>query len=222
MASIIQALKKVQFTATKPLVKLASGERLPLSAQEQERVPPGQFVTDRFPVLHRETKDEIPAAEAISAWTLTVDGEVNESITLSLDDLKKMPHTALVADMHCVTSWTRFDNRWHGVRVRDVLERAGVSEHAAFLTQTARSGHTTSTPLADMLADDALLAWQHDGKPLPLEHGGPLRVVLPRKYAYKGVKWVTRLTLTKKEDLGFWERHGYSQTADPWTNDRYS
>jgi DMSO/TMAO reductase YedYZ molybdopterin-dependent catalytic subunit len=222
MATIGQALKKISFALNKPLVKLTSGGQVPLTENEAKRLPPGQFATERFSTLHHESPDELPKQRDIDNWKIIVDGEVEKPLSLTLVDLRKMAIADLTSDFHCVTSWSRFDNKWKGVRVRDVLALAQPKKAGKFVTQTAFSGHTTSTPIAELLDDDALIAWEQEGKPLALEHGAPLRIVLPKKYAYKGVKWLTRLTVTKDEELGFWEVRGYSQSADPWKNDRYS
>jgi DMSO/TMAO reductase YedYZ molybdopterin-dependent catalytic subunit len=219
MATITQAAKKVAFNLTRPLVKIIEGgKQVPLSPDEAKRIPPGQFATDRFNVLHHETR--MPTAKDIEHWTLTIDGEVEKPLVLTLAQLKQLPNTTITADFHCVTSWSRLDNKWTGVKVKDVLILA--KPKGGFVTQTAFSGHTTSTPLADLLTNEALIVWEQEGKPLTEEHGAPLRIILPKKYAYKGVKWLTKLTVTSKEELGFWEVRGYSQTADPWKNDRYS
>lgn len=221
MATITQALKKVSFSMTKPLVKLVEGgKKVPLTNDEVDRVPPGQFATDRFGTLHHESASEIPTAKDIEQWIITIDGAVERPVTLTLAELKKLPNTALNADFHCVTSWTRLDNKWKGVKVKEVLALA--KPKGRFVTQTAFSGHTTSTTLADLLDDNVLIAWEQEGKPLTAMHGAPLRIILPKKYAYKGVKWLTKLTVTTEEELGFWETRGYSQTADPLKNDRYS
>ena len=222
MATIGQALKKVSFALNKPLVKLMNGGQVPLTEEEGKRLPPGQFATDVFSTLHHESPDEIPKRWDIDNWRLVIDGEVENPLTLTVIDLRKLPNIALTSDFHCVTSWSRFDNKWKGVRIKDVLALAKPKKSGKFVTQTAFSGHTTSTPMADIIDDNVIIAWEQEGKPLTTAHGAPLRIVLPKKYAYKGVKWLTKLTVTKEEDLGFWEVRGYSQTADPFKNDRYS
>jgi DMSO/TMAO reductase YedYZ molybdopterin-dependent catalytic subunit len=222
MATIGQALRKVSFALNRPLVKLTAGGQVPLSEEEAKRLPPGQFATDRFSTLHHESPDEIPKQWDIDNWKIKIDGEVEHPVTLSLVDLRKLPHVDLTSDFHCVTSWSRFDNKWRGVRVKDVLALARPKKTGKFVTQTAFSGHTTSTPIADILEDNVIIAWEQEGKPLAPEHGAPVRIVLPKKYAYKGVKWLKQLTVTKEEELGFWEVRGYSQTADPLKDDRYS
>ena len=220
MATITQALKKVSFALTKPIVKIVGGKKVTISQDEAARVPPGQFATDRFSTLHHETASEMPTQWDIDNWTLTVDGDVEHPLQLTLAELKKLPNTTITSDFHCVTSWTRLDNQWRGVKVKDILALA--MPKSGFVTQTAFSGHTTSTPINDLTDDHVLIAWEQEGKPLAPEHGAPLRIVLPKKYAYKGVKWLKKLTVTSREELGFWEVRGYSQTADPWQNDRYS
>lgn len=216
MASITQAMKKISFSLTKPLVKLVDGKKIPLTENETKRLPPGQYATESFLTLHHETS--FPTAHDIANWKLVIDGEVKKPISMTLAELKKLPEADITSDFHCVTSWTRFDNKWKGVRVSDVLKLAHPT--AKYVTQTAFGGHTTSTPIEDL--DEAYIVWEQEGKPLTLEHGAPIRVILPKKYAYKGVKWLNKLTVTKEEELGFWEVRGYSQTADPWKNDRYS
>jgi DMSO/TMAO reductase YedYZ molybdopterin-dependent catalytic subunit len=219
MATIGQAIKKVAFSLNKPLVKLMSGgKQVPLTEAEAKRLPPGQYATDNFLTLHREGKEEMPTEKDILSWKLIIDGAVEKPITLTLVELKKLPTLDITADFHCVTSWSRFDNKWKGARVKDILALA--KPKGRFVTQTAFSGHTTSTPIDDL--ENAFVVWEQEGKPLTLEHGAPIRIVLPEKYAYKGVKWLTKLTVTEKEELGYWEKHGYSQKAGIWKNDRYS
>ena len=221
MATITQALKKIAFNTTKPLVKLMSGgKKEPLKEEEIKRLPPGQFATDVFQTLHHESPSEMPTEKDIKNWKLVVDGEVEKPITLTLAQLKELPNVQLTSDFHCVTSWTRFDNNWRGVRVKDVLLLA--KPKGKFVTQTAFSGHTTSTPIEELMDENVIIAWEQENAPLLPERGAPLRIILPKRYAYKGVKWLNRLTVTRTEELGFWEVRGYSQSADPWKNDRYS
>jgi DMSO/TMAO reductase YedYZ molybdopterin-dependent catalytic subunit len=182
-----------------------------------DRLPPGQYFTKRFPVLH---VGDVPSAD-MANWDLRVFGLVRVPLTLGWDELRSMPPTELVTDIHCVTKWSKFDTRWEGVRVRDLLERAGIDERATTLVAHAEYGYTTNVPLADALGDDVLVAWSYDGAPLEPEHGGPLRLVVAKLYFWKSAKWLRGLELVDHDEPGFWERNGYNNDGDPWREQRY-
>ncbi len=182
-----------------------------------DRLPPGQYFTERYPVLH---VGDVPSVD-LSTWTLRVFGQVARELELSWDDLHAFEVVEVVADIHCVTKWSKFDTRWQGVRVRDVLDNAGVDRSATHLVQHAEYGYTTNTPLSDALADNVLLAWSFGGEPLAPEQGGPLRMVLPRLYFWKSAKWLRGLELLDHDEPGFWERNGYHNVGDPWREQRY-
>lgn len=183
-----------------------------------DRLPPGQKLTTGFPVLDLGVQPNIPLPE----WTLTLDGEVEKPVTLSWADFNALPQVEDVSDFHCVTTWSKFDCRWHGVAFTTLYELAQPKPAARFVYFTSNDGYSTNVPLEQCLDDDVLVATSFDGAPLPLEHGGPARVIVPKLYAWKGAKFVKGITFLTEDKLGFWEVRGYSNTADPWTEDRYS
>jgi DMSO/TMAO reductase YedYZ molybdopterin-dependent catalytic subunit len=182
-----------------------------------DRLPPGQYYTKRFPVLH---VGDVPRYD-MTEWDLRVFGLGRDPLTLSWDELRALPSTEVVTDIHCVTKWSKFDTRWEGVRVREVLERAGVEPRVSTLVAHAEYGYSANVPLRDVLADDALLAWGYDGADLPPEHGGPLRLLIPSLYFWKSAKWLRGLELVDHDEPGFWERNGYHNDGDPWREQRY-
>jgi len=181
------------------------------------RLPPGQYSTERFPVLHVGDVPEFAPGE----WTLTIDGLVNRPFTLDLDELRSLPATTVTVDIHCVTKWSRFDMEWTGVRVRDLFARAGVSPQATHVLEHAEHGYTTNVPLADITTDDALVAYAYDGHDIEGEHGGPVRIVIPHLYFWKSAKWVRRLELLDHDQPGFWEQNGYHMYGDPFREQRF-
>jgi len=184
---------------------------------KEQRIPPGQTVTSRFPVLHVGSVPEFDGEK----WDFAVDGLVANPVTLTYDELLKLPSTVSTSDFHCVTGWSRLDNKWEGVTFKAICALVNPLKQARFVTVVAEGEYTTSLPLEDLLDDDVLLAYRLDGKPLDSEHGGPLRLIVPKKYAYKSAKWVRKLRFTAKQELGYWEKRGYSNTADPWKQERY-
>jgi DMSO/TMAO reductase YedYZ molybdopterin-dependent catalytic subunit len=182
-----------------------------------DRLPPGQYFTERYPVLH---VGDVPTVD-ISTWTLRVFGLVEHELELSWDQLREFPNVEVVVDIHCVTKWSKFDMHWTGAQVRDVFDAAGVKPNATHVVQHAEFGYTTNTPLAEMLAENAIIAWAVDGAPLPAEHGGPVRMVIPRLYFWKSAKWLRELELLDHDQPGFWERNGYHNIGDPWLEQRY-
>jgi DMSO/TMAO reductase YedYZ molybdopterin-dependent catalytic subunit len=183
-----------------------------------DRLPPGQHETDKFPVL---SKGGTPAVDR-SGWTFEVWGAVDEELSLSLDAFQDLPSESQQQDFHCVTGWSRFDCVFTGVPFPALAERVGVHEEAEHVMFHAHDGYTTNLPLADCLREEVLFAWEFDNDPLPADHGGPVRVVTPHKYAYKGGKWVFGVEFLTEYEPGFWEQRGYSDTANPWAEERYS
>ncbi len=142
---------------------------------------------------------------------------------LTWERFTALPAAAVAADFHCVTGWSKFDNRWEGVRFRTVADVVRPTPAARYVVFTCGdAGYTTNLPLDVLLDDDVLLAYRHDGRSLPIEHGGPMRLVVPKRYGWKSAKWVRQLTFLERDEPGYWEVRGYSNTADPWTEDRYS
>ena len=165
----------------------------------------------------------------MSSWRLEIAGDVHNPTTLTWDDFMALPQVDDVSDFHCVTTWSRFDNHWRGVRMRDLAELVVPDERVRFVLFTGSDvepgtdvPYTTNLPLARATEDDVLLVHTWEGQPLPREHGGPVRVITPKLYAWKGTKWVRRIEFLPQDQRGFWELRGYSNSAEPWFNDRYS
>ena len=185
---------------------------------QRSRIPPGQHETRGFPVLHVGEAPEFDAA----TWRLEVEGLVENPLSLPHEEVRALPRVVSVSDFHCVTGWSRLDARWEGVPFRELIARARPLPQARYATIECDGGYSTSLPLEELIADDVLLAYRLDGQELAPEHGHPLRLVVPAKYAYKAAKWARRVRLTERQELGYWELRRYSNTADPWTQDRYS
>ena len=182
------------------------------------RLPPGQYWTERFPVLH---EGEVPDYGDLSGWTLRVYGHVEEEYTLSWDEVLALPAIEVTEDIHCVTKWTLLDTVWKGVPMRDLIERARPRPGAAHVVEHAEGGYTTNVPLPDLLRS-GLLAYEFGGRPLDPEHGYPARVVVPHLYFWKSAKWVRAIEITVEDRPGFWEVNGYHNYADPFREQRYS
>jgi DMSO/TMAO reductase YedYZ molybdopterin-dependent catalytic subunit len=183
------------------------------------RLPPGQYTTERFPVLH---VGDVPTyADDLADWDLRIFGAVERPYVLTWPELLALPAIEVTQDIHCVTKWTMLDTVWKGVPVRDLLERAGLRPAAAHLVEHAENGYTTNVPLADVL-DSGLLAYEFGGSPLDPVHGYPARVVIPHLYFWKSAKWVRGLEVTEEDRPGFWETNGYHNYADPFREQRYS
>ena len=182
-----------------------------------DRLPPGQYLTDRFPVLH---VGDVPTYGP-GEWDLTLTGLVDNPFVIGLDELKDMPAVTLTFDIHCVTKWSKFDTSWTGVRVRDLLEQAGVQAGATHVLEHAEFGYTTNLPLADITTDDAIIAYAYEGEEIEPIHGGPVRVVVPHLYFWKSAKWLRALELRSDDKAGFWERNGYHMYGDPFREQRH-
>jgi DMSO/TMAO reductase YedYZ molybdopterin-dependent catalytic subunit len=183
-----------------------------------ERLPPGQRKTDRFPVL---SKSGTPSWDPDS-WTFEVWGAVENELTLDWESFRELPSETQIQDFHCVTGWSKFDCSFTGVTFPTLADRAGVTDDAVHVLFHAMDDYTTNLPLEACLRDEVLFAYEYDGESLPPDHGGPLRVVTPHRYAYKGAKWVSGVEFLTEPRRGYWERRGYSNTADPWNEERYS
>jgi DMSO/TMAO reductase YedYZ molybdopterin-dependent catalytic subunit len=193
-----------------------------------ERLPPRQALTRKWPVLHY---GEVPPFDP-AAWDFTVFGPplVKKVVRFTWDEFRSLPRVKVLADMHCVTRWSKLDNLWEGVSTREVLSKVRVSPRVRFVMvhceppEPGDPPFTTNLPLADFLGDDCLFAWSHGGQPLEPDHGYPLRLVVPRLYAWKSAKWVRGVELIERDRAGFWERHengGYHMRGDPWTESRF-
>ena len=184
---------------------------------DPRRVPPGQYLTSRFPVL---TYGRNPKYD-LASWSLSIDGAVEKPYALSWDELMGMDQVEITTDIHCVTRWSKLDTTWRGVPVRDLFERAGLKPEAAFVMAYSDGGYTTNLPLPVVLDDDVLLAHTYAGQPLAHEHGGPLRLLVPKRYFWKSAKFLRRLEVMTEDRMGFWELNGYHNDADPWQEQRH-
>ncbi len=189
-------------------------------ARRGERVPPGQSRTRKWPVLDASGPPRID----LEKWRFRLAGLVAHPLEWNWEEFQKLPRIKVFADFHCVTRWSRLGNLWEGVATRELIARAGgaLPEARYVLVHGYDQGWTTNLPLADFLAEDALVALTHDGEPLPIEHGGPARLIVPRLYAWKSAKWIAGVELLEKDRAGFWERNGYHTRGDPWREERFS
>jgi DMSO/TMAO reductase YedYZ molybdopterin-dependent catalytic subunit len=189
-----------------------------LTEEERGRVPPGQYVTEKWPVLHYGS---VPRVD-LTTWDFRVWGEVDAPFTFGWAEFKQMPRKSLRTDIHCVTRWSRLDIDFSGVPIQHILERASLRSSARYVLAHCEQGYTANLPL-DVLDDgDVLLADEGDGAPLAPEHGHPLRLVVPKRYFWKSAKWIRGLQFLPEDRLGFWERYGYHNDADPWKEERFS
>jgi DMSO/TMAO reductase YedYZ molybdopterin-dependent catalytic subunit len=181
------------------------------------RLPPGQRQVSNWPVLDLGIQPDVPKSE----WRLTVDGLVANPIDWGWNDLIAQPKFEDVSDIHCVTQWSRFDNRWEGVSTAHLLSVVRPLPAAAFVVLHSYDGYTTNVRLEHFAENDCLLAHTHDGAPISREHGGPVRAIIPRWYLWKSAKWLKRIELLPADAPGFWETRGYHNEGDPWTEQRY-
>jgi DMSO/TMAO reductase YedYZ molybdopterin-dependent catalytic subunit len=184
----------------------------------QIKLPPGQYDVGRdFPVL---TAEAMPRVD-LDTWTLTVDGLVGNPHTWTWQDLQAVPTSEYRGDIHCVTTWSKIGTSFGGVSLDALLDVAQPLPAAEFVFIRSVTGYTTNLPLADVRGDKAWIVWTHEGNPLPREHGGPVRMIVPHLYFWKSAKWVSRITLRDYDEPGFWERNGYHDHGDPWLEQRY-
>ena len=183
------------------------------------RLPPGQYLTEKWPVLHAGS---VPRYSTLEDWRLRVFGEVEHELELTWDELGALPRTRTVQDIHCVTRWSRFDAGFEGVHWSELARLATPAPSARFAIAHAEHGFTSNIPLAFLEADDALLATHADGAPLIPDHGYPLRLIVPGKYFWKSAKWLRGIELSSVDKPGFWEGYGYNNDADPFKEERYS
>ena len=185
--------------------------------RQDGRLPPGQSLTLKWPVLH---EGKVPAFDP-ATWDLTVRGLVENPFSLTWDEFKALPRKRIQADFHCVTTWSKFDNEWEGVPFRLIAERAGVKPEAKFVVIRGDIGYTTNAPLEDLMRDDVLLADWHAPEPLSPEHGAPLRLVVPHLYAWKSAKWLRGFDFVDEDRAGYWEQVGYHMYGDPFLEQRF-
>ena len=184
-----------------------------------ERIPPGQSRTLKWPVLDASGSPYIDE----SRWKLELTGLVNQPVSFTWDGFQKLPRIKVFADFHCVARWSRLGNVWEGVSVQELVARAGgLKPEAQFVSARGYDrGWTTNLPLANFLAEDALVAITHDGEPLSLDHGGPARLIVPQLYAWKSAKWLAGIEFLERDKPGFWECNGYHNHGNPWREERF-
>jgi DMSO/TMAO reductase YedYZ molybdopterin-dependent catalytic subunit len=185
---------------------------------EKARVPPGQRLVKNWPVL---SYGGVPRID-LSQWTFSVSGLVEEERNFTWEEFTGLPQVTIVSDIHCVTHWSRLDNRWEGVAVTELAKIVRPKPEARFVMVQCYGGYTTNLRLEDILDGDVLFALKHDGQPLPPEHGGPVRLVVPKLYFWKSAKWVRGVSFMERDHPGFWEMYGYHMRGDPWKEERYS
>src|SRR5919202_2915775 len=182
------------------------------------RLPPGQYLTEKWPVLHAGT---VPAVD-LATWDFRVFGEVEEPLTLSYEELQALPQSEITVDIHCVTRWSRFDTSFRGVHWRELAKLVRPKPSARFVLAHAEQGFTANLPLEALEDESSLIAYEADGEPLTPEHGWPLRLMVPSRYFWKSAKWLRGLELSATDQPGFWERYGYHNDADYWREQRYA
>jgi DMSO/TMAO reductase YedYZ molybdopterin-dependent catalytic subunit len=186
---------------------------------DPSRLPPGQHLTEKWPVLHAGS---VPEYRDLSTWTLRVFGEVEEPLELSWEQFEELPRTSSVQDIHCVTRWSKFDTSFEGVHWRELAKLARPKPSARYAIAHSEGGFAANVPVSFLEQEEALLATHGDGRVLTPEHGYPLRLVIPGKYFWKSAKWLRGIELAAVDRPGFWERYGYHNDADPWAEQRYA
>ena len=183
-------------------------------------LPPGQYLTEKWPVLHAGDEATYPAD--LAGWDFTVSGEVDTPLTLTWEQLGELPRVEVTQDIHCVTRWSRFDASFEGIPWSALRELAGPRPTARFAIAHAEAGFTANVPIDFLEREGAMLATHADGEPLSRDHGWPLRLIVPGKYFWKSAKWLRGIELTAEDHPGFWERYGYHNDADPFKEERYA
>lgn len=185
--------------------------------EHPDRLPPGQYETKKWPVLTYESTPRFnPEAYRFKVW-----GTVAQPFELNWEELRALPRIQLTTDIHCVTTWSRYDNNWEGIPIREIIERARPTDATRFVVAHSWTGYTTNMAYSDFASDDVLIAFQHDGAEISAEHGGPVRLVVPKLYFYKSAKWLSGIEFLAEDRPGFWEVRGYHDHADPWKEERY-
>jgi DMSO/TMAO reductase YedYZ molybdopterin-dependent catalytic subunit len=201
-----------------PLFRSRAEKKVADAGFDPARLPPGQYLTEKWPVLHAGTVPDVDLA----AWNLRVFGEVEEELTLGWDELRALPATEVTVDIHCVTRWSRFDTRFKGVHWNELAARVRPASSARFVVAHAEQGFTANLPLSALEEPQSLIAYEADGAPLAPEHGWPVRLVVPTRYFWKSAKWLRGIELRRSDQPGFWERYGYHNEADFWKEERYA
>jgi DMSO/TMAO reductase YedYZ molybdopterin-dependent catalytic subunit len=185
--------------------------------RRENRIPPGQRLVTVWPVLHYGKVIHVDT----TAWIFRITGLVDKERELSYEEFLSFPRIKVKADIHCVTTWSKLDNLWEGISTRLLKELAGVKPAAKYVMVYGEAGFSTNLPVADFFGSDCLFALKHNNELLSAEHGGPVRLVVPRLYFWKSAKWVTGIEFMKHDKAGFWEMHGYHMHGDPWKEERY-
>jgi DMSO/TMAO reductase YedYZ molybdopterin-dependent catalytic subunit len=199
-------------TSPSPTPRIISPDTL-----RDNRIPPRQAETRKWPVLHAGTVPNVQLAK----WDFQIWGRIETERRWTWEELRRLPQTDVFADMHCVTRWSQLNMTWHGVTIKELLKDVTILPDAHFVLAHCEQGFTTNLPLADLLDDDTLLAWGANGAELTPDHGWPLRLVVPKLYAWKSAKWIRGLEFLTKDQPGYWERLGYHMRGNPWTEERY-
>ncbi len=201
-----------------PLFRSKAEQKVAEAGYDPARLPPGQYLTEKWPVLHAGSVPKIDLA----TWNMTVSGEVERPLTLSWEQLLELPSRELTVDIHCVTRWSRFDTTFKGVHWSDLAGLVTPKPSARYVVAHAEQGFTANVPYAAIESEDALIAYEADGEPLTPDHGWPVRLVIPSRYFWKSAKWLRGLELLDHDEPGFWERYGYHNDADFTREQRYS
>jgi DMSO/TMAO reductase YedYZ molybdopterin-dependent catalytic subunit len=200
-----------------PLFRSKAEDKVREAGYDPARLPPGQYLTEKWPVLHA---GEIPDVD-LATWTLEVTGEVEQPLSLGFEELRALPSRQVTTDIHCVTRWSRFDARFTGVHWSELARLARPKPTANFAIAHAEHGYTANVPLEALEDETALVVYEADGEPLTPEHGWPVRLLVPTRYFWKSAKWLTGIELSSIDRPGFWERYGYHNDADFWKEERY-
>ena len=201
-----------------PLFRSKEEEKVAKAGYDPARLPPGQYLTEKWPVLHAGT---VPDTD-LATWSLTVDGEVERPLTLTWEQLVELPSREITVDIHCVTRWSRFDTTFRGVHWSELAKLVLPKPGARFAVAQAEQGFTANIPLAALEEETSLIVYEADGEPLTKEHGWPVRLVVPSRYFWKSAKWLRGILVQEHDEPGFWERYGYHNDADYWREERYS
>ena len=200
-----------------PLFRSKAEDKVREAGYDPARLPPGQYLTEKWPVLHA---GDVPKVE-LAMWDLRIYGEVEEPVTLTFEQLTHLPATEITTDIHCVTRWSRFDAKFKGVHWRELAALCKPKPSAQFVVAHAEQGFTSNVPLAALEDEHALVVYEADGAPLTPDHGWPVRLFIPSKYFWKSAKWLRGIELSAVDMPGFWERYGYNNSADYWQEERY-
>ena len=200
-----------------PLFRSKAEDKVREAGYDPARLPPGQYFTEKWPVLHA---GEVPDVD-IATWTLELSGEIEQPTTLTFEQLQELPATEVTTDIHCVTRWSRFDAQFTGVHWRELAKLCRPKPSAHFVIAHAEHGFTANVPLEALEDENALIVYAADGEPLTPDHGYPVRLFIPTKYFWKSAKWLRGIELSAVDKPGFWERYGYHNNADFWQEQRY-